>query len=333
MNTMTSSLASVGRSEPSRLLNFAASRIRALAPIAVLAVLYLIAIAIAPGYLEATQLGALLQLSSILGIVAIGQTLVILIGGIDLSVGAVATLANLSAGALINSRNENIPLAIAATLAIGLVCGGINGVVIALLKVPDLVATLATMTAIIGVGYLVTNGSPKGSSSPALNEFVTERFAGVLSAGVVLWIVLSVVTIVLLSNTAGGRKIYAVGLNREASRFAAISSKRVVITLYVFSGLTASIAGLLLTGFTGSSFLGSGAQYQLASIAAVVLGGVSIFGGRGGYGGALVGVLITTLLLSVLQIAGISESGQNLAYGVVILIMLIVFTARRKANF
>lgn len=309
-----------------------ASRMRAFAPIAALVVLYIVAVSIAPGYLAAAQIGTLLQLASILGIVAIGQTLVILIGGIDLSVGAVATLANLSAGALINANNDNIPLAIVVTLVIGLVSGTVNGVIVAFLKVPDLVATLATMTVIIGVGYLVTNGSPKGSSSLALNQFVTERYLGVLSSGVVLWILLAVVTIVLLRTTAAGRKVYAVGINREASRFAAISSNRVVVTLYILSGLTASIAGLLLTGYTGSSFLGSGTSYQLASIAAVVLGGVSIFGGRGGYGGALVGVLITTLLLSVLQIAGIPQAGQNVAYGAVILLMLIAFTARRVRN-
>jgi len=237
---------------------FSAERIRSLAPTATLLVLYAVAVIAAPGYLATAQIGSLLQQAAILGIVAIGQTLVILVGGIDLSVGAVVTLANLAAGAIINGSDQNLPTAIVMALAIGLVIGLVNGVVIALLKVPDLVATLASMTVVTGVGYIVTNGSPRGSSSASLNAFVTERYLGILSSAVVLWIVLAGVTIVLLRTTASGRRVYAVGLSREASRFASISSTKVVIALYMLSGLTASLAGLLLTGYTGSSFLGSG---------------------------------------------------------------------------
>jgi ribose transport system permease protein len=307
-------------------------RLRAMVPWIALLVLYTVTVMIAPGYLKFSQLGSLLQLATILGIVAVGQTLVILIAGIDLSVGAVMTLANLMSAALIDGKNENLPLAILTTLAVGAVIGLVNGLIITLLKVPDLIATLATMTVVIGVGYLVTNGAPRGASSPLLNAVMTSRFAGVFTIGTVLWFMVAAIAIVLLRKSTVGRRIYSVGLNRLASHLSGISVNKTVIGLYITSGLFASLAGVLLTGYTGSSYLGSGEAYQLATIAAVVLGGASIFGGYGGYGGTIAGVAITVLLLSILQVVGIPQAGQNIVYGAVILLMLAVFTSRKTTR-
>jgi ribose transport system permease protein len=307
-----------------------AARLRTWLPFLTLAVLYVVTVLRAPGYLESAQIGGLLQLAAILGVVAIGQTLVILIGGIDLSVGAVVTLTNLVTAAVLNGDDAALPVALAVSLAVGLAVGLVNGLVIVLLKVPDLVATLATMTVVTGVGYLYTDGAPRGTSSSVLNSLVTHRFAGFLTAGVLLWAVLAVLTIVVLNRSVLGRHVYATGLNREASSYAGVPVVRTVLTLYVVSGMAAALAGFLLTGYTGSSYLGSGAGYQLSSIAAVVLGGVSIFGGRGGYGGTVAGVLITVLLASFLRVVGIPQAGQNIAYGLVILAMLLLFTTRTR---
>ena len=303
-------------------------RLRLALPFVALLVLYAVTVIVSPGYLQGAQIGGLLQLAAILGIVAIGQTLVILIGGIDLSVGAVVTLTNLLTAATLNGQDGNLPKALGLSLLAGAVVGLVNGGIITLVKVPDLVATLATMTVVTGVGYLMTNGAPRGTSSHGLDTFMTQRFAGVLTWGVLLWAVLAAVTILVLRRTIFGRRVYAVGLNREASQFAAVPVNRTVVLLYVASGVAAGLAGFLLTGYTGSSYLGSGTSYQLSTIAAVVLGGTSIFGGRGGYGGTVAGVLITVLLLSILRVVGIPQAGQNIAYGVVILLMLVLFSAR-----
>ena len=134
----------------------------------------------------------------------------------------------------------------------------------------------------------------------------------------------------MLRKTVFGRRVYSVGLNREASLFAAVPVTGTIVALYTISGLAAGLAGFLLTGYTGSSYLGSGTSYQLSTIAAVVLGGTSIFGGKGGYGGTIAGVLITVLLLSILRVVGIPQAGQNIAYGVVILVMLVLFSARAR---
>jgi len=310
-----------------------AERLRQLVPVIVLVLMYAITVGIAPGYLKAPQIGSLLQLASILGIAAVGQTLVILVGGIDLSVGAVVTMTNLMAAAIIANRDTALPMALIVVLGIGALVGLGNGLLIQYLKVPDLVATLATMTIVVGVGLLFTHGSPKGHSSPALNALVTQRFLGVLTGGVVIWAIVSAIVIIFLRSTAGGRYVYAVGLNREASRYAAVPVTRTVILLYVASGLTAALAGFLLTGYTGSAYLASGDTYQMQTIAAVILGGTSMFGGRGGYGGTIIGVLITVLLVSALRVVGIVQAGQNIAYGIILLSMLMLLTrmARRSA--
>lgn len=310
-----------------------ASRLQPFIPVAVLVIMYATTVLIAPGYLKSAQIGGLLQLSTILGIVAIGQTLVILVAGIDLSVGAVVTLSNLVAATLINGLDINLPTAVVVCLGIGAVVGAVNGMVIHYLKVPDLVATLATMTIVMGIGLLFTNGSPKGTSSFVLNTFMTSRFAGVLSGGVLIWILLSVATVVVLNKTVIGRYVYSVGLNREASHFAGVPVGRTIVSLYIVSGTMSALAGLLLTGYVGSSYLGSGESYQMQSIAAVILGGTSMFGGRGGYGGTVVGVLITVLLVSALRVVGISQAGQSIAYGIVILGMLVAFATRRGRVF
>lgn len=304
-------------------------QVQSLFPFIALVVMYIATVWIAPGYLQSAQIGGLLQLSAILGVVAIGQTLVILIAGIDLSVGAVVTLSNLVAATIVAGQNGNVPLAIVVCLAIGAAVGLANGLIIQKLKVPDLVATLATMTIVIGAGLLFTNGSPRGTSAPVLNEFMTTRFGGIFSGGVILWLALAVAVIVLLKKGVPGRYVYAVGLNREASHYAAVPVGRTVVSLYTISGVMAALAGLMLTGYVGSSYLGSGESYQMQSIAAVILGGTSMFGGRGGYGGTVVGVLITVLLVSALRVVGVSQAGQSIAYGIVILAMLILFAKRQ----
>lgn len=307
-------------------------RRRSLTPFALLVLLYAVTVAVAPGYLAGSQIGSLLQLTALLGIVAIGQTLVILVGGIDLSVSAVVTLTNLLCAGTLAGSNANLPQAIALALGLGLLCGLVNGLGIVLLKVPDMVMTLATVTIVTGVAYILTGGAPKGASSLILTYVVQHRFAGFLTLGVVLWVVLGVLLVLALRYTVVGHDIYATGLNRRAAYASGVRVGPLVVGLYAVSGVCAGAVGLLITGYTGSSYFGSGDPYQLASIAAVVLGGTSIFGGSGGYVGTVAGAGITTLLLSLLQIVGIPTAGQNIAYGVVIIAMLVVFSRGRRST-
>ena len=265
---------------------------RAWLPYLLAAAIYGVAVWISPSYADMRQLGTLLVLAAMLGIVAIGQTLVMLIGGIDLSVSAVITFVNLVVAATVAGDNARIPLAVGLGVAIGLLVGLMNGMLIHVLRLPDIIMTLASYTILTGVALLYSGGAPKGSGSPLLGRLANDRLWGFLPFSTILWIVLSAVVIFVLSRTVPVRRVYAVGLNRKASRYAGVRVGWTVIGLYTASGVCAAIVGVLVTGYTGSSYFGSGDEYQLGSVAAVVVGGTSIYGGRGGYGCTIAGVPI-----------------------------------------
>ena len=311
------------------LLDFVRRRWRAALAYAVAVALYLVAIAISPGFASIGQLSNVLVLAAYLGIVAIGQTLVILIFGIDLSVSAVITLINLVLTAYIAGSNERTLVAVLLALAIGAAVGLVNGLGIRYLRVPDLVMTLATFSIVTGVALIYSGGAPTGRSSELLNTLATGRLGGILPWSVLIWAALAALTIFMLRRTTIGRHVYAIGLNRRASQFSGISVGRTVVILYTVSGITAAIAGVLLTGYTGSSYFGIGDPYQLGSIAAVVVGGTSIFGGHGGYGGTIAGAFIIVLIQSILTVMDIGEAGRNIVYGLVILALLFVYGRAR----
>lgn len=302
----------------------------AIAPHAIFLLVLLVTFVFAPGYRSENQIASLLQLMALLGVVAIGQNLAILIGGIDLSVGAVMTLTNLVTALVMAGSNANMPLAIGLTVLIGLGVGLFNGLGVALLKIPDMVMTLATMTILLGAGYLITGGVNKGNASPAIITFMTHRFAGVLTGGVVLWLLLGVAIILVLRKTVFGMQLYSVGLSRRAAQASGVRVWLIIMSLYMISGLMAALAGLMLTGYIGSSYYAMGDPYVMSSIAAVVIGGTSIFGGVGGYAGTFSGVGTIVVLLSFLQVVGLPEAGQQIAYGLVLLIMLILFARQQQ---
>lgn len=303
---------------------------RAWLPCAVAALLYLVAIAVSPNYASGQQFFTVLTLAAFLGIVAIGQTLVILVFGIDLSVGAVITLVNLVIADFIGGSDVRTLIAIPLALGIGAAVGLINGVGIRYLKIPDLIMTLATFSIVTGLGLLYSGGTPIGQSSDLLNTLATGRLGGVLPWSVILWVALAAITVFALRRTTAGRRVYAIGLNRRASRFSGIGVGRTIVILYTISGTTAALAGVLLTGYTGSTFFGIGEPYLLGSIAAVVVGGTSIFGGRGGYGGTIAGAVIIVLIQSMLNVLDIADAGRDIVYGLVILVLLFVYGRARS---
>ena len=296
-----------------------------LLPWAVFVLLYVALVLTARNYLGTAQLSILLASITILGVVAMGQLCVILIGGIDLSVATVVTFTNVVSASISRQENRNLLMAVVVSLAIGAAVGIVNGLIITKLGMPDMIATLATMTIVMGILYLYNNTHLKGGTPPALQAFMKFRFFGFMVPAAAVWIVLAVILIIVLNKTTFGRQVYAVGLSRGASHAAGISVVRITIILYVISGVCAAAAGVLLTGNTGASQLNSGTNYQLWSIAAVVLGGTSIFGGRGGYCNTIAGVGIIMVLYALLPILGIAPAGQQVLYGLVILVMLVIF--------
>ena len=208
-------------------------------------------------------------------------------------------------------------------MCVGLVTGIANGIGVVKFRISPIVMTLAMNSIMLGVTLVYTGGTPSGSSSPLVRALATES-VGFLPAMVILWVLLAGVTIVAIRATRGGRKLLAVGENPRVSYLTGLSNDRIVIAAYATCGLGASIGGILFAAFSGAAFLGMGDQFVLPTIAAVVLGGTSIYGGRGGYGGTMAAVVFTTILTTVLVIGNIPQGVRNIIFGAVVLAAILV---------
>jgi len=277
---------------------------------------------LAPGFASTQNILQLLKLASFLGIVALGQTIVMLVGGIDLSVAWVLTGAAVVFTTLCVGQDANLPLALLAALAVGAGTGFLNGFGIVKLGIAPIVMTLAMNNIMLGATLVFAGGNPGGGISPMIRTIATGTLAGV-PIMVILWAVLATVAIVALRASRWGRKLLAVGENGRVSFLAGIDSGRVTISAYVICGICAAVAGILFAAFSGASFLGMGDQFVLPAIAAVVLGGTSMFGGRGGYGGTVAAVVFATFLSTVLVIGNIPAGMRSVIFGLTILAVLI----------
>jgi ribose transport system permease protein len=280
-----------------------------------------------PGFLSVTNLRQQLVLATFLGTVAAGQSLVILTGGIDLSVAWNLNFAAILFTQTINGRHAVGTIAWATFLALmaGATVGVINGLGVAFLRIPSLVMTLGMNTVMLGAALVYTNGSPQGLAPHYARMLATGKIGGQIPWALVFWTGLSLVVIVLLKYSVFGRQIYAIGNNRRAALLSGMPVRQTLVLVYALSGLTAGLAGILLAGYSNNTFLGMGDAYVLQSIAAVVIGGTSILGGSGGYGGTIAGAIMIVLLQNSLQVAGIRPAGQQILYGVIILLMLFIY--------
>jgi ribose transport system permease protein len=288
--------------------------------------------ALSPGFASGQQIMRLLIVASLLGIIAAGQNLVILGGreGIDLSVGGIVSLAAIVAGNMMDGANSGIPLAILACIATGALFGLINGLGVTLLRIPPLVMTLGMLGVLQGLLVVIRSGVPSGQSAPGLSQFVTQPFLFGVPGILWLWVAIGLVMAFLLGRTVFGHRIYAIGSNEQAAYMAGVPVKAIRVALFMLSGIFAAIAGMCLIGYSGSSFANVGEQYMLPSIIAVVLGGTSLAGGKGGYTGTMAGAVMLTVLQSILTTVNIDESGRQMIFGAVLL-LLMLFYGRQRA--
>ena len=289
-----------------------------------LILLLLVAAAIrAPGFVSISNLSQQLVLASYLGVIAGGQTLVILTGGIDLSI---AWNLNLSA-ILLTQLSEQMPIFWATVAALGCasLVGLLNGLGIAYLRIPSLVMTLGMNAVLAGVTLVYTNGSPQGDAPQFSRDVAVGKIGGVISWALIFWAIFSAAVIFLLRRTVYGKRLYAVGNNPKAAYLSGVPVRWVLVLTYTLCGLCAGLGGIMLTGYSQQSYLGMGDLYVLPAIAAVVVGGTSILGGSGGYTGTIAGAITVVLLQNVLQIVGIQPAGQQILYGLIILLMLFVY--------
>jgi ribose transport system permease protein len=278
-----------------------------------------------PGTVTPIWISNVVLFAAPLGILAAGQTLVMLSGGIDLSVASVAT-----ASAYLMATHSYLGGAEAVLwgLAAGLVVGLINGVGVAILQVQPLVMTLGT--GLMTEGTLIVYSQKILAHGPRVPSFIqalgSGKVLGAVPIDLFLWAPIAVMVVVGLRRTGFGRLLYAVGDNREACQLCGVRVWQVLLADYVLCGLLAAAAGLVIVGGTNNADISLADVYLLPSIAAVIIGGTSIFGGRGGYAGSIVGALILTVLNSLLTLLDAPEPVRQILYGGIILILATGYT-------
>ena len=295
-------------------------------------VLLLVGSLYSKNFLSADYLLLQLQIASFLGVVATGAMLVILLGGIDLSVPWLVTVGGMMSTAAAGWWGDTgAALAIPFGIACGAALGLVNGIGVAYLRVPSMIFTLGINAVAQGLIVLQTGGfAPQDRATPAMHLLATGRsFLGLPNA-LLVWAAVGGATLFLLHRTTLGRSVYAIGNRERAAYLSGVDTRRVVLLCFVIAGACSAAAGVLLTGYSTKAYQAMGDAYQLPAIAAVVLGGTNILGGRGSYLGTVVGVVLITLLQSILSVVQISEMGRQVTYGLVIIGMLLVYGRGRR---
>jgi ribose transport system permease protein len=296
--------------------------VRRVLPVWVFIIVMLIAMAILnPRLILPKNLSTMLMLASFMAIAGLGQGFVILTGGIDLSIPWVAAYSGIIT-TWFSQGNADLLWLIPTVLFLGGLVGLINGLGVVVLGINCVVMTMGMNAILEGVAMLMTGGTPEGDAPSALVWFASGEIGG-LHVSVIFIALVTVVVSLILTRTAYGRKIYAIGNNRIAAAFSGIPVNRYEISVYCISGICSALLGLMLAGFIGESYLGMGNQYLLTSIAAVAMGGAAILGGKGHYlgtlGGAILLSMVSMLLSSFILPAGI----QNIIFGIIILIAVV----------
>ncbi|WP_343115825.1 ABC transporter permease [Ostreiculturibacter nitratireducens] len=274
-----------------------------------------------------TYYNSLLVLSSFLLILALGQGTVILTGGLDLSVPWIIGLCGILLTGLVNGQDGPLIYALPLVLGVGALIGALNGIGVAVLGLSPIVMTLAMNGILQGAALLYSQGTPAGYSAPLMRWFMTARPFGVTP---VVWLVIGfvILSVVLLTRTPFGRRVYGIGNGQRVAALSGINVDRTLIAVYMLSGFCAALVGCLLTGFSGQASLGMGDEYLLPSIAVVVVGGTLITGGRGTYLGMVGGVLLLTALQTLLAGTTLPYATRAILFGLVVLGAVIALRER-----
>ena len=302
-------------------------RDRPVIPLTGLLLALVVAIELAdPGIVRPSWVAVILRQSVPLAILAGCQVLTMLTGGIDLSVGAVASMAGFVTATLINSWG--LPVAIIVPLGVAALVGLITGIGVGLFRVHPLIMTLGMSFVVLGLAnvwqlQMLQTGA---GVPPALRTLGSGTFFDVAPLSLLVFIPLAALILFSLRRTGYGRLLYAIGDNPVAARLSGARAWQVLIVLYVVSAVFAGIAGLLLSGLTNTASVSLADSSVLPSVAAAVIGGTSIMGGRGGYGGAIVGALILTVLTALLTVLGLPEPTRQIVFGAIIVVVAAAYT-------
>ncbi|MFT9056136.1 MAG: ABC transporter permease [Ethanoligenens sp.] len=289
---------------------------------------------LSPVFLTGRNILNVLQATSSNLYLACGMTMVIILGGIDLSVGSIIAMSGVVASISLAWGHLPLPIAILFGVGSGLGIGMFNGIVTARTTIPSFIITLATMNVARGIAYVATKGQPISVMSPSFTFIGAGSFLGVIPMPIIYMVIIFLLAEIILNKTKFGRYVYAIGGNEEAAKFSGVKTGWVAFLTFSFSGLLAGIAGVVLASrmFSGQPTSGTGAEMD--AIAAVVLGGTSMSGGVGKLGGTLIGVLVIGVLNNALNLLNVNSFWQYIVKGVVILIAVYTdYIKRKKAAF
>jgi ribose transport system permease protein len=288
--------------------------------------LYIAASIWSPAMFSTGHMLNMMQVAALLGVVATGQVLALLVGGIDLSVGGVVTLTNILATSIMLGQDASIPMAVIMCLLLGAGIGAINGFMVAVLKIAPLITTLAMNSILFGAALVYTGGATKGSAAPSFKVIGQHNLLGIPMSALA-WIAIAVMVAVMLRRTRFGRWIYAVGANPQAARLMGVPVTLTLIGAYMLCSILAVLGGLLITSYIGNPSLGIGEQFLLNSVAAVVVGGAALTGGVGSAIATIGGALFMTEMVSFTNIARMSTGTQYIVQGVLIALSVVVYRA------
>ena len=279
-----------------------------------------------PGIVTPTWVSTTMRFAVPLAILAACQTLTMLTGGIDLSVGAVASMTGFVVATLVNGQGLEVGLVVALVAAV--LVGLLNGIGVGVFRVHPLIMTLGMSLVVLGLAnaWQILTLQTFTGVAPELRSLGSGRFLEVLPNSLVVFIPVAALILVGLRRTGYGRLLYAIGDNPIAARLSGARAWQVLIVLYVISAVFAAIAGLLISGLTNVTSVTLADSYVLPSVAAAVIGGTSIMGGRGGFGGTIVGALILTVLSSLLSSLGYPEAVRQILFGSIIVVVAAAYT-------
>ncbi len=285
---------------------------------------------ISPTFLTSTNLINVVKQASITTIIGVGMTFVLVTGGIDLSVGSIMAFSGtLAASMAVADKNLPIVVSILTGMAIGTLCGLINGIGVAYIGFPPFIMTLGMMTIARGIPLVYTNGTPIFGLSDSFNALANSRILGIPTL-VYYMVVICLVGYIILSKTVLGRRIYGIGGNEEAARLSGIPVARLKMLVYVFSGFLSGIAGILICSriTSGNGTVAEG--YEMNAISAAVIGGVSMTGGSGSVLGMVVGAMILTIIQNSFDIIGVNSFYQDIIKGIIILLAVFLDLRSKK---
>jgi ribose/xylose/arabinose/galactoside ABC-type transport system permease subunit len=286
--------------------------------------LFVISGLISPAMFQLSQVLNILQIAAFLGVLACGQTLALLIGGIDLSQAGMVTLVNIVSTSIMLGSDGNIAQAVLLSVALALVVGLVNGVVIVVLRVTPLIATLAMNSILFGGALVYTGGAPHGQAAPSFQWIGAGSLLRV-PVSMVCWLAIAILIAWVSRKTLYGRWLYAAGANATAARLMGVPVTAVVIVTYMASALFAGIGGLLFTAYIGAPSLGIGNEFLLTSVAAVVVGGTALTGGIGSVLATVGGAIFITELNSFTNVIRVTTGTQMVLQGTIIALSVVLY--------